>query len=89
MIPPIRVDKNRTEYTVPITRPNLWGNPFAIGWSGTREEVLDSFRDYIKVHFSDEELATLENQVLGCVCKVHQKCHGDIIIEEFNRRFNQ
>lgn len=33
-----------------IGRPSKWGNPFAIGKDGTREEVVEKYRIYLLSH---------------------------------------
>jgi hypothetical protein len=71
----------RDLYDVYIGRPSKWGNPFVIGRDGTRSEVIDKYRDYIK---SKPELMAslpeLNGKTLGCWCKP-QACHGDVLAE--------
>lgn len=67
--------------TVYIGRPSKWGNPYKIGRDGSREEVLEKYREYV---LNNEYLMgcldELRGQVLGCWCKPNA-CHGDILIE--------
>lgn len=35
----------REPYNVYIGRPSKWGNPFIIGRDGTREEVIDNYKN--------------------------------------------
>ncbi len=37
-----------------IDRTTKWGSPFAIGKDGSREEVLQKYRDYLKKRPSPE-----------------------------------
>jgi len=57
------------------------GNPFTIGKDGTREEVVEKYREWIKTqHHLMNSLNELKDKVLGCFC--HPKsCHGDVLIE--------
>ena len=34
-------------YDIYIGRPSRWGNPFVIGKDGTREEVVEKYRNWI------------------------------------------
>ena len=72
-------------YDVYIGRPSEWGNPFIIGKDGSREEVIEKYRDYI-MSYQDIILRVgleLKDKTLGCWC--HPKaCHGDILAEIAN-----
>jgi len=59
----------------------MGGNPFTIGKDGTREEVVEKYREWIKTqHHLMNSLNELKDKVLGCFC--HPKsCHGDVLIE--------
>ena len=68
-----------------IGRPSVWGNPFVIGKDGTREEVIQKFKDYL---FSNPELLQrvkleLNGRHLMCFCAPHD-CHGRILLEVAN-----
>ena len=69
------------DYEVFIGRPSLWGNPFKIGVHGSREEVIEKFREYLKDKPYLIELAheMLKGRVLGCYCKP-LACHGEVWI---------
>ena len=69
------------DYDVYIGRPSKWGNPFKIGRDGTREQVIQKFREWIKrqPHLL-EELEELRGKRLGCWCKP-LPCHGDVLVE--------
>lgn len=76
------------EFDIYIGRRTPWGNPYAIGQDGTREEVIDKFREYFGRHvLSDpgkqQMLTSLRGKRLGCHCKP-MPCHGDIIAEYLN-----
>jgi hypothetical protein len=69
-----------SKYDVYIGRPSIWGNPFQIGKDGTREEVLEKYRTWLK---SKPDLLRmikreLRGKVLGCWCKP-KACHGDVL----------
>jgi len=68
-------------YDAYIGRGSKWGNPYHIGMHGTREEVIEKYKQYI---LSNKELIDalpeLKDKILGCYCKPF-KCHGDILIE--------
>ena len=69
------------DYTVYIGRPSKWGNPFKIGRDGTRKEVLEKYRFYLKNNLElMSSIMSLDGEILGCYCKP-KDCHGDIIVE--------
>jgi hypothetical protein len=74
----------KTKYDVYIGRPSKWGNPFEIGRDGTREEVIEKYRNYLD---NNQELLDalpeLMHKTLGCWCKPHA-CHGDVLIERLS-----
>lgn len=84
----------REPYDVYIGRPargipgSIWGNPFQIGKHGTRDEVIEKYREYV---LSKPELLgqleSLRGKVLGCWCSP-QACHGEILIELLQERSN-
>ena len=71
----------KDKYDVYIGRPTKWGNPFTIGKDGTREQVIEKYKEWVQ-HQSDlmNSLGELKGKVLGCWCKP-KKCHGDILVE--------
>ena len=71
----------KEKYDVYIGRPKKWGNPFSIGKDGTREEVVEKYRSWIK-NQPDllNDLHELKGKTLGCWCSP-QACHGDILKE--------
>jgi hypothetical protein len=75
------VNKYTTHYDVDITRNGPWGNPFKIGVSGKRSEVIRKYEKYLLRHPElIANLYTLVGRRLGCVCKP-QACHGDVIVK--------
>lgn len=77
--------QNVPEGAVYIGRPSMYGNPFEIGRDGTREEVVETYRDYVE---NNPELITLIQQNLRekdlvCFC-APKACHGDILLEIAN-----
>ncbi len=69
-----------------IGRGSAWGNPYAIGFDGDRDEVIRKYeydfeRDFLKS--SKEDALKLQGKVLGCHCKP-AACHGDVIANYLN-----
>lgn len=70
-------------------RGTLWGNPYAIGVDGDRDEVIRKFkydfdRDYLKGGSEfKEKLKALRGHTLGCHCKPYA-CHGDVLAQYLN-----
>ena len=68
-----------------IGRPTKWGNPFVIGRDGTRQQVVQKYKDYI---LSNESLLSQIHELRGkdlvCFC-APQQCHGDVLIELANQ----
>lgn len=58
-----------------------FGNPFRIGRDGTREQVIEKYRDWImdRPHLLSQ-LEELRGKRLGCWCKP-AACHGDVLVE--------
>ena len=80
---------NKEPYDVYIGRPSKWGNPFSIGSDGSRKEVIDKYRQFIKDHPQLlDELQELRGKVLGCWCKPGP-CHGDVIVELLEDRIDK
>ena len=69
-------------FEVSIARPSKWGNPFKIGEDGTRDQVIEMYRQYLLGR--PDLLAAipieLKGKVLGCYCKP-ERCHGDVLAE--------
>ncbi len=73
--------KNTKKFDVYIGRGSKWGNPYHIGRDGTREQVIQKYREYLcrKENLLDS-LHELKGKILGCFCKP-LNCHGDVLIE--------
>lgn len=79
----------KDKYDVYIGRPSKWGNPFTIGTDGTREQVIELYREWIingdGKHLLDD-LDELKGKRLACWCSP-KACHGDILAELCNEPF--
>jgi hypothetical protein len=83
----VNVDRGQ-ECDVYIGRGSEWGNPYALGFDGDREEVLRKFRyDFERGLLGAPDFMTrlksLRGKRLGCHCKP-APCHGDILAEYLN-----
>lgn len=78
------VNRHRDRYDVYVGRPGPWGNPFVIGKDGTRDEVIEKFREYgERVGLRARARAELRGKTLGCWCSP-ERCHGDVLAEWAN-----
>lgn len=64
---------------------SIWANPYKIDEYNSREEVLESYLEYIENKLMSNknlinELLKLKGKKLGCWCKP-ECCHGDILID--------
>lgn len=78
--------KNDKKYDIYIGRGSDWGNPYAIGTDGDREEVIRKYKyDFDKgfLKSNKEQLLKLKGKTLGCHCKP-SACHGDILANYLN-----
>lgn len=83
----VNKDKNE-KYDVYIGRGSIWGNPYAIGHDGDREEVIRKFkydfeRNLLGGDDFNRKLLTLKGKKLGCHCKP-LACHGDVYADFLN-----
>lgn len=64
-----------------IGRPSKWGNPFVIGKDGSRDVVIQKYRDWISTqpHLVAQAKQELRGKDLVCFC-APAKCHGDILL---------
>lgn len=62
------------------TNDSRYANPFKIDKDGSRDEVLNKYKKYIKSWITDEDYQFLCGKNLGCWCKP-LKCHGDILVD--------
>lgn len=77
--------KRTKKYDVYIGRGGDYGNPYKIGRDGTRDEVIERYKQWFYVRLSRDEnfrdsIVALKGKTLGCYCKP-EKCHGDVIVE--------
>lgn len=82
------VNKYKDDFDVYIGRGSPWGNPYVIGEDGTRDQVIQLYKDlfFKKIQNGDiahADLLNLKGKRLGCFCSP-QNCHGDIIAEYVN-----
>jgi len=68
-----------------IGRPTKWGNPFAIGKDGNREEVIAKFEQYVRDNkqLQKQIKRELRNKDLVCYCSP-LICHGDLLLKIAN-----
>jgi hypothetical protein len=68
-----------------IGRPSKWGNPFAIGKDGDRDEVIAKYRQWLLARPDMMEAAKRElfGKDLVCFC-APKGCHGDVLLEMAN-----
>ena len=81
----IIVHCKKDKYDVYIGRPTDFGNPFSIGKDGTREEVIEKYKQYFYDRLKSDKIfkfkiKRLKNKILACWCSP-LACHGDIIAE--------
>ncbi len=80
------VNRHDEPYDIYIGRGTVWGNPFVVGKHGTRDEVIEMYREWLAGQWDlIERLDELRGKVLGCSCKP-KACHGDILVELVDRR---
>lgn len=71
----------KESYDVYIGRPSVLGNPFTIGKDGTREDVIEKYRNWILTQPKLLKLLpALKGKTLGCWC-FPKPCHGDVLVE--------
>jgi len=64
-----------------IRKGSKWANPFKEGKDGTREEVIEKYRQRILANPELlKQLPELRGKTLGCWCKPNA-CHGDVLKE--------
>ena len=75
-----------------IGRPSALGNPYKVGVDGPRAEVIDKYRDWLRVQWQEDRnikalliaLAILHQseKEVHLICWYSPKpCHGDVIID--------
>jgi hypothetical protein len=81
LLPARVVHCKREPFDVYIGRPSKFGNPFIVGGHGTREQVIEKYREWIhsKPELLEAAKRELKGKVLGCWC-TPKACHGDILL---------
>lgn len=81
---------NRKTHEIPVDamyvgRPSKYGNPFVIGRHGTREQVIERYRDHLKSnpHLVNLARQELRGKDLVCFCSP-LACHADVLLEVAN-----
>ena len=81
------VNKDFEDCDVYIGRGSKFGNPYHIGKDGTREEVIEKYKEWFNKKIKKDrfraEVLKLKGKKLGCYC-APRACHGDVIIEWLN-----
>lgn len=74
----------RANYDVYVGRPSKWGNPFVIGKEGTREQVIEKYRQWL-LGQPDliAALPELKGKTLACWC-APSACHANVLAELAN-----
>ncbi len=74
----------RSPYDVYVGRPSKWGNPFAIGKDGIRQEVIAKYEAWLDSQPDLlDALPELRGKVLGCWC-YPMPCHADVLVRRAN-----
>ena len=73
------VNKRNTHYDIYIGRGSKLGNPFVVGKHGSREEVIEKYKQHLlNSPTLLRSLHELKDQALGCFC-APLACHGDVL----------
>ena len=70
-----------------VGRPSKWGNPYVVGKDGTREEVIQKYRNYLLERLKTGTklpIGELRGKDLVCWCSP-LPCHADILLELANK----
>ena len=73
------------EGAVLVDRTTRWGNTFIIGRDGTREDVVQKYKQdaLAKPDYISEVRTTLKGKDLVCWC-APEACHADVLLEIAN-----
>lgn len=68
-----------------IGRPSPYGNPYTIGPDGTRDQVYEKFKVYLRKNkkLQAKVKKELKGRDLVCFCKP-KRCHGDLLLRFAN-----
>jgi hypothetical protein len=69
-----------------VGRPTKWGNPFAIGRDGTRDEVIAKYRAWIvsQPKLAEDARRELRGHDLVCWCSP-EPCHAEVLAKLANK----
>lgn len=75
----------KENYDVYVGRPSSFGNPFVIEIDGTREEVIQKYREWLmsQPELIEKVKLELKGKILGCWC-APLACHADVLLEVAN-----
>lgn len=84
-----KVWNKRNKYppdAVYVGRPSKWGNPYAIGRDGPREQVIQLYREWIDnmILLGKRDVSELRGKNLVCWC-APLPCHADVLFELANK----
>ena len=69
-----------------VGRLSKWGNPFRMGVDGTREEVIEKYREWLLGNDRlMRDLEELRGKDLACWC-APKPCHADVLLELVTNR---
>jgi hypothetical protein len=68
-----------------VGRPRQWGNPYLIGRHGTRDQVIERYRQHLYASGLIEHVDELAGHDLVCWC-APAACHADVLLELANPR---
>lgn len=73
------------ESAVYVGRPTKWGNPFRVSVDGSRDQVIEMYRAWVKknTRLSEEIRRELKGKDLVCWC-APKPCHADVLLEVAN-----
>lgn len=81
---PLVVRKSQP-HDVYIGRPSKWGNPFVIGRDGSRDDVIEKYRQWLPTQPQLlNSISELKGKRLACFC-APLPCHGDILATLANK----
>lgn len=68
-----------------IGRPSKWGNPFALGRDGGRDEVIEKYEAWLQTQpqLVESIKTELRGRDLVCFCSP-KSCHGDVLLKIAN-----
>ena len=69
-----------------VGRPSKYGNPFVVGKDGTRQEVIEKYREYVEDRLAEDSgwCEPLRGKDLICFC-APLPCHADVLLEYANK----